>query len=64
MTEAAEGIIKIVEEVETELKLPKGILREIYDQELIQVHRDIRTNYVDKPLRELIIKYYNKENEN
>ena len=64
MTEAAEGIIKIVEEVETELKLPKGILREIYDQELMQAHRDIRTNYVDKSLRELIIKYYNKENEN
>ena len=64
MTDAGDHIIKIIEKVEGESDLPKGILKEIYDEELTQVHRDIRTNYVDKPLRQLIIKYFNKENEN
>ena len=64
MTDAADKIIEIIEKVESDNGLPKGILKEIYDQELTQVHRDVRTSYVDKSLRELITKYYNKENEN
>ena len=60
MTEASDKIIKIIEKVEAEEKLPKGILKEIYDQEITQVHRDVRTSFVATPLRELIIKYYNK----
>ena len=61
MTDAGEEIIKIIEKVEGELDLPKGILREIYDEELTQVHRDIRTSFVDKPLRQIIMKYFDKK---
>ena len=64
MTDAGDQIIKIIEKVESELKLPSGVLREIYDEELAQVHRDIRKNYVDIPLREVITKYFKKYNEN
>ena len=60
LTDASDKIIKIIEKVEAEEKLPKGILKEIYDQEIAQVHRDVRTSFVATPLRELIIKYYNK----
>jgi len=60
MTDAGNKIIEIIEKIEVDENLPKGILREIYDAELVQVHRDIRTNYVEKPLRELINKYFNK----
>ena len=64
MTDAEEKIIEILEKIEVDDDLPKGILKKIYDEELVQVHRDVRTSYVDKSLRELIIKYFNKENEN
>lgn len=58
MTEAGDKIIEIIEKIEKEEKLPEGILKSIYDEELIQVHRDVRTNSLEKPLRELVVKYY------
>lgn len=61
LTEASDEIKKIIDKVEDEEGLPKGILNEIYEQELVQVHRDVRTSYVDKSLRELIIKYFEKK---
>lgn len=64
MTEAGDKIIEIIEKIETDEKLPKGILKEIYDEEMVQVHKDVRKNSLAKPLRELIIKYFEKENEN
>jgi hypothetical protein len=60
MTDAGDKIIKILEQIENEHNLPKGILKEIYNEELTQVHRDVRTNYVEKPLRELIVKHFEK----
>lgn len=63
MTEAGDKIIEIIEKIEKEEKLPKGILKAIYDEELIQVHKDIRTNSVEKPLREIIVKYFEMSNE-
>jgi len=61
LTEASDEIKKIIDKVEVEEGLPKGILNEIYEQELVQVHRDVRTSYVEKSLRELIIKYFEKK---
>jgi len=61
LTEASDEIKKIIDKVEVEEGLPKGILNEIYEQELVQVHRENRTSYVEKSLRELIIKYFEKK---
>ena len=59
MTEAKRKIVEIIEQVEIDEKLPRGILKEIYEEELRQVHRDVRRNF-EAPLRELIIKYFSE----
>ena len=64
MTEAADKILELIEKVEKEEQLPNGILKAIYDEELVQVHKDFRKKSVEKPLREIIIKYFEKKNEN
>jgi len=61
LTEASDEIKKIIDKVEVEEGLPKGILNEIYEQELVQVHRENRTPYVETSLRELITKYFEKK---
>lgn len=63
MTEASEKIVELIKKIESEEGLPQGILTDVYDEEKMQVHMDIRRTVLT-PLRELIIKYYSKQNEN
>ncbi len=60
MTEAERKLVEIIEKVEHDSGLPSGILKMIYQEELVQVHKDKRTN-VEKSLRELIMKYFSQK---
>ena len=59
----AEGkIVEIIKKIESNDGLPKGVLTDVYDEEKMQVHLDTRRN-LTTPLREIIMKYYSKQNE-
>ena len=53
---------EIIKKIESEEGLPKGVLTDVYDEEKMQIHLDNRRN-LTAPLRELIMKYYSKQNE-
>ena len=58
--EAREEIIKIIKNAEKELRLPKGVLQDIYNDEAELVHLDFRNNYTanDGKLRKTILQYF------
>ena len=59
----AEGkIIDIIKKIESGDGLPKGVLTDVYDEEKMQIHLDNRRSLAG-PIRELIMKYYSKQNE-
>ena len=59
----AEGkIVDIIKKIESGDGLPKGVLTDVYDEEKMQIHLDNRRN-LTAPLRELVMKYYSKQNE-
>ena len=62
MVDAEGKIIDIIKKIESGDGLPKGILTSVYDEEKMQIHLDNRRN-LTAPLRELIMKYYSKQNE-
>tara|TARA_Y100001949_G_C15793254_1_gene245933 strand:- start:406 stop:615 length:210 start_codon:yes stop_codon:yes gene_type:complete len=57
---ARDEIIKIIKDAEKELKLPKGVLQDIYNDEAELVHLDFRNNYTanDGKLRKTILQYF------
>ena len=58
--EAREEIIKIIKNAEKELKLPNGVLQDIYNDEEPLVHLDFRNTYTasDGQLRKTILQYF------
>lgn len=64
MTDAGEALIKIVREIESNLKLPKGALRDIYESELMELHKDVRTSFIEKTLRQMVMEKFEEYNEN
>ena len=64
MTDAGEALTKIVRETESNLKLPKGALRDIYESELMELHKDVRTSFIEKTLRQMVMEKFEEYNEN
>ena len=62
MVDAEGKIVEIIKKIESNDGLPKGVLTDVYDEEKMQVHLDTRRN-LTTPLREIIMKYYSKQNE-
>ena len=58
--EGESNIIKIINDLEQELKLPKGVLQDIYKDEAKRIHLDFRTTYTaaDGQLRKTILQYF------
>ena len=58
--DARDEIIKIIKNAEKELRLPKGVLQDIYNDEAELVHLDFRNNYTanDGKLRKTILQYF------
>ena len=62
MVDAEGKIVEIIKKIESNDGLPKGVLTDVYDEEKMQVHLDTRRN-LTAVLREIIMKYYSKQNE-
>ena len=62
MVDAESKIIDIIKKIESGDGLPEGILTGVYDAEKMQIHLDNRRSLAG-PIRELIMKYYSKQNE-
>ena len=58
--DARDEIIKIIKNAEKELKLPKGVLQDIYNDETERIHLDFRNSYIasDGQLRKTILRYF------
>ena len=58
--DARDEILKIIKNAEKELRLPKGVLQDIYNDEAELVHLDFRNTYTtsDGKLRKTILQYF------